>query len=181
MTDSPTLQERFDAALAALPPKQRLFVEEYLACLNAAEAARRAGYSVKTARSQGQRLLTYADIAAAIQAGLALRAMPADEVLARLADMARADIRDLFNFDDAGEMTGLRLTRDAPLHLIKSVTPTRYGTKIEVHDQQAALALLGKHHGLFVDRQETGPPGAFAPVREVVIEVPADESVDTNE
>lgn len=181
MSNEPTVQEQFEAALAALPPKQRLFVEEYLACLNAAEAARRAGYSEKTARQQGQRLLTNVDIAVAIRQGLADRAMPADEVLARLVMMARADIRDLFEFDDEGKVSGLKLSRDAPLHLIRSVTPTRYGTKIEVHDQQAALALLGKHHGLFVDRQETGPPGTFAPVREVVIEVPSDESLDTNE
>ena len=42
--------------------RQRRFAEYYAACGNAAEAARQAGYSERTARSQGQRLLTYADI-----------------------------------------------------------------------------------------------------------------------
>ena len=134
--------------------RQQAFVEAYLDCLNAAEAARRAGYSEKTARQQGQRLLTNADIASAISAGLAERAMPVTEVVARLSIQARADVRELYTFDDEGHMTGLRLTRDAPLHLIRSITPTRYGNKIEVHDQQAALIALGKAHGLFVDRQE---------------------------
>lgn len=49
-----------------LTDKQKRFVEEYLVDLNATQAAIRAGYSVKTARSQGQRLLTKADIQAAL-------------------------------------------------------------------------------------------------------------------
>lgn len=42
--------------------RQRRFCEAYAACGNAAQAAREAGYSEKTARSQGQRLLTDVDI-----------------------------------------------------------------------------------------------------------------------
>lgn len=42
--------------------RQRQFCEAYAACGNAAQAAREAGYSERTARSQGQRLLTNADI-----------------------------------------------------------------------------------------------------------------------
>ena len=42
--------------------RQRAFCEAYLKCGNAAEAARKAGYSARTARSIGQRLLTNADI-----------------------------------------------------------------------------------------------------------------------
>lgn len=42
--------------------RQRAFCEAYLKSGNAAEAARQAGYSARTARSIGQRLLTYADI-----------------------------------------------------------------------------------------------------------------------
>jgi phage terminase small subunit len=49
-----------------LTSKQKCFVEEYLIDLNATQAAIRAGYSEKTARSQGQRMLTNVDIAAAI-------------------------------------------------------------------------------------------------------------------
>ncbi len=47
-------------------PKQKKFVEEYLLDLNATQAAIRAGYSKKTAKSQGQRLLTNVDIQAQI-------------------------------------------------------------------------------------------------------------------
>lgn len=48
-----------------LNPKQRAFVANYAG--NATEAAIKAGYSKKTAKSQGQRLLTHVDIARAIQ------------------------------------------------------------------------------------------------------------------
>jgi len=57
----------------SMTPKQQRFVEEYLVDLNATQAAVRAGYSEKTARSQGQRLLTNVDIALAIEAGQAER------------------------------------------------------------------------------------------------------------
>ncbi|MCD8130557.1 MAG: terminase small subunit [Lachnospiraceae bacterium] len=43
--------------------RQKVFAEIYAACPNAAEAARRAGYSERTARQTGQRLLTKDDIA----------------------------------------------------------------------------------------------------------------------
>jgi phage terminase small subunit len=42
--------------------RQRRFVNEYLVKLNAAKAAIRAGYSPKTAKSQGSRLLTNVDV-----------------------------------------------------------------------------------------------------------------------
>jgi len=45
-----------------LTDKQQRFCEEYLIDLNATQAAIRAGFSEKTARSQGQRLLTNVDI-----------------------------------------------------------------------------------------------------------------------
>lgn len=133
-----------------LSDKQQMFVTAYLDCLNATEAARRAGYAHPNV--QGSRLLVNVSIAEAVRIGLKEKAMPADEVLARLAEMARADIRDLFNFNEDGAVEGLRLTRDAPLHLIRSITPTRYGSKIEVHDQQQALTTLGKYHKLWTEK-----------------------------
>lgn len=52
-----------------LTAKQARFKDEYLIDNNATQAAIRAGYSKKTAKSQGQRLLTNVDIKAAIKAG----------------------------------------------------------------------------------------------------------------
>lgn len=129
--------------------RQQAFIAHYLDCLNGAEAARRAGYAESGARQEAHRLLTHADIRAAIDAGLAERGMSRDEVLARITELARADIRELIEFDADGTMRGLRLRQDAPLHLIKKLTPTKYGTSIELHDAAAMLIKLGEHHGLF--------------------------------
>jgi phage terminase small subunit len=49
-----------------LPPRQRLFVSEYLKDLNATQAAIRAGYSKKTAYSQGFDLLRKPNVAKAV-------------------------------------------------------------------------------------------------------------------
>jgi phage terminase small subunit len=44
--------------VSGLTPKQEAFVVEYLRDLNATQAAIRAGYSRRTAKQQGARLLT---------------------------------------------------------------------------------------------------------------------------
>jgi phage terminase small subunit len=46
----------------SLNEKQKAFCEYYASSFNATESAKKAGYSEKTARSIGQRLLTYVDI-----------------------------------------------------------------------------------------------------------------------
>ena len=53
-----------------LTPKQQLFVMEYLVDLNATRAAKAAGYSERTAESQGSRLLSNVKVAAAIQSAM---------------------------------------------------------------------------------------------------------------
>lgn len=137
------------AIVSELTDKEQAFVQHYLTCWNASEAARLAGYSEKSARSIGSENLTKPNIRAAIAARMAEQAMDADEALARLADLARGDIRELLTFDDAGVFSGLKLHRDAPLHLIKKLTPTKYGTAVELHDSFAALIKVGETHGLF--------------------------------
>ncbi len=52
--------------MTELTPRQRSFAEAYAACGNASEAARKAGYSLKTAASQGARLLKNVHVAARI-------------------------------------------------------------------------------------------------------------------
>lgn len=130
----------------ALSAKQQQFITHYLDCLNATEAARRAGYA--DPGQQGHRLLKNVEIAAEIKAGLAEKAMTADEVLARLSAIARADVRALLEFGDDGQITGLRLHQDAPLFLVKKIVPTVAGTRIELHDPVAALTTLARAHGL---------------------------------
>ena len=62
-----------DSIITALPIRQRMFVAEYLIDLNATQAAQRAGYSMKTAYSQGQRLLKKVEIQQSLQEAKANR------------------------------------------------------------------------------------------------------------
>lgn len=83
--------------------RQRRFAEAFAACGNAAQAAREVGYSERTARSQGQRLLTNVDIAAHI------RRLQDEAAAGRIASMTqvRALWSDILN--DPSERTADRL------------------------------------------------------------------------
>ncbi len=56
-------------AMAPITPKQQRFVSEYLKDQNGTQAAIRTGYSAKTAKQQGSRLLADPRIQAAVRAG----------------------------------------------------------------------------------------------------------------
>lgn len=156
----------------ALSNRQRVFVEEYLHSWNASEAARKAGYKTKAAVA-GSRLLTKANVQAAIEARISEIKMRADEVLSRLADQARSDMGDFVasRRDPLTKKRELvidlaRARRKRKLHLIKSLSETKEGLKVELYSAQEALALLGKAHRLFVDKQEiSGPDGGPVPVK----------------
>lgn len=83
-----------------LTNKQRVFIDEYVKCFNASEAARRAGYSEKTAGSIGSENLKKPEIQEAIQERLAEVHMSADEALKLTADIARTDIGVFFKIAD---------------------------------------------------------------------------------
>lgn len=134
-----------------LTPKQQAFVEAYLAYgFNATEAARQAGYAKPG--QQGHRLLKNVEIAAIIQQGLAERAMPADEVLARIAEQARGTMDDFL--DDDGKIDLARARERGKLHLVKARAETKDGERIELYSAQSALELLARHHKLLTDRIE---------------------------
>ncbi|MGN7457882.1 terminase small subunit [Paenibacillus pasadenensis] len=85
----------------ALTAKQKKFVAEYLVDLNATQAAIRAGYSKKTARSVGQENLTKPDIQRELQAAMSERArrteITADMVLQRWWAIATADPNEIMH------------------------------------------------------------------------------------
>jgi hypothetical protein len=85
---------------------------------------------------------------------MAEHAMPADEVLARLAEQARGTMAAFLKTNADGEPTGFNLGPDTPPHLIKKVSFTDKGVAFELYDAQAALVQIGKVHGLFTDRTE---------------------------
>jgi hypothetical protein len=79
--------------------------------------------------------------------------MEADEVISRLADMAKADIANFVNTDVPGGIPDLKTAKERGLtRLIKSISWTKQGVKIELYDAQAALVHIGRHLGLFTDR-----------------------------
>lgn len=141
----------------ALSPKHRKFCEEYLKLWNATDAYQ-AAYpksSRDSARRDGSRLLTNADIAEEIQRRIAERTMTADEVLVRLAEQARSDYSAYLMSDGTVDLP--RLLADGKGHLIKGIKETQYGRNIEFYDGQAALVHIGKHHKLFTDQvQQSG-------------------------
>src|SRR5215216_4591380 len=101
-----------------LTDKQALFVRYYLEDMNATRAAKKAGYSARTARSIGSENLTKPDIRAAIEKELERRVMSRSEVLTRLGDQARADMRDLIG------LSPKQLKRHPDGRLIKKIEHT---------------------------------------------------------
>ena len=142
----------------ALSRKQQAFIEHYLTSWNATQAAIAAGYSRSSARSIGSENLTKPDIQAAILARLAELKMTADEVVTRLTEHARGSLAPFLRVAD-GELLGFTFGDDTPLHLLRKASVTTRRIKdmtettvtIELHDPQAAIVQLGKHHRLFTD------------------------------
>ncbi len=89
---------RFGDGEFDLSTRQRLFVEEYLLDCNATQAAIRAGYSSRTAKKAGPRLLTNPRIRAAIRMRMQERSertrVSADYVIERLVREAEGEGED---------------------------------------------------------------------------------------
>lgn len=123
-----------------LTTKQEAFVLAYIGGddhgrhkFNATWAAKRAGYSEKTAYSIGSELLKKPDVIARVRALLEAWAMPAEGVLAELTEIASAgwkDFVEILTWDDDGK----------PLKV-----------KMDLGSKVKSLELLGKHHQLFSD------------------------------
>ncbi|UTD39877.1 terminase small subunit [Lactiplantibacillus plantarum] len=81
-----------------LTPKQQRFADEYIKSGNAADAARKAGYSKQTARTVGQQNLTKLDIKEYIDEQMAeiasKRIMDATEAVELLTSIARGETKE---------------------------------------------------------------------------------------
>lgn len=156
--------------------KQRLFVEFYLgrANGNATEAARLAGYS--DPEQSGWANKKKVEIQEAIAARTAEAAMPADEVLARLADIARGSLAYFVDITEGGAWRpNLKRGEElGKLHLLAELGYTEHGPKFKIHSPTEALTQIGRHHKLFTDKSElTGKDGESLFGYDVV---PPDES-----
>jgi phage terminase small subunit len=183
----------------ALTNKRKAFIAHYVKDFNATRAAKAAGFSEKTAYSQGQRLLKNVEVAESIKTHIE---MSADEVKSRLADMARGDMADLMEISTTGFILQLMVDDgngnkiiNPKTKLIKKIKQkaTTYlakkeddedreiiETEIELYDAQAALALLGRYHKLFTDKTElTGKDGApLEPITIVEVALPPEGTGD---
>ena len=108
-----------------LTPKQARFVEEYLLDLNAAAAARRAGYSEKHADSIAAQLLSKTKVFEAVQSAIAARS-------------AKAEITAEYVLENLKRLSERCMSEE-------EFAPSAAAR---------ALELLGKHLGLFSDRVE---------------------------
>lgn len=150
--------------------KQQLFAREYLIDLNATKAAERAGYSPKSAYSQGHRLLKNVEIKAEINRLMLRRGerldITADKVLQELAKLAFFDPRNLFNEDGSpkniNELDGNTAAAVAGLEVNEMFEGEgdqkhAFGLcrKIKLADKGINLERIGKHLKLFTDKTET--------------------------
>ena len=87
----------------ALNEMQQAFADYYLETSNATESAKKAGYSEKTAYSQGQRLLKNAEVKAYIDERLSQikseRIATIDEVMRFYTSILRGEEKDQFGLD----------------------------------------------------------------------------------
>lgn len=113
--------------MAKLTPKQERFCQEYIIDLNGAQAAIRAGYSVKDARTQASRLSTNANI---------------QKYIAELQQKKNAAL-DLKAEDTLREIARMAFASDTD-------------ERIRPADKLKALDMLAKHQALYVQEQRTG-------------------------
>lgn len=158
---TPMRSQRGTGKPRKLSPKQALFVSEFLIDRNATQAAVRAGYSKKTARSIGQENLTKPDIAAAIEAGEKAIAdrneISQDRVAQELALLAFSNLQDYMRATSNGDpyVNFNELTREQAAAL-QEVTIENFSDgrgkdardvrriKFKLADKRAALGLVTK-------------------------------------
>lgn len=150
-----------------------MFVEQYFICgLNGTEAARRAGY-----QGDGNTLAVIAHenlrkpkIADLIEARLQEAAMGANEVLARLAEIARFDPSEFINTENTRPFVEVKkLVAAGKGHMITELYYDASGNmRVKFKDGEWALGKIGDAQRLFANRTEvTGADGGPVTLRVV--------------
>lgn len=125
-----------------LNERQMRFVDEYMIDLNATQAAIRAGYSVKTAYSQGQRLLKNVEIktelAERMEKVRSLKIADATEIMEYLTSVMRGESEaEVVVVEGCGEgFSSARTMQKAP----------------DEKEKLKAAELLGKRYNMFNDK-----------------------------
>lgn len=147
--------------MVKLTEKQKRFVQEYLVDLNATAAAKRAGYSEKSASRIAVELLNKTQVSAEIQKHQAKRQkrteITQEKVLQELAAIAFANGYDFAQVIKPGVVRVIP-TEEIPQDkrkAVASIKETANGTEIKTYDKVRALELLGKHLGIFDSNNNT--------------------------
>ncbi len=156
-----------------LTAKQQRFKEEFLVDLNATQAAIRAGYSEKTAYSQGQRLLKNVEVQAAIRQAMQERSertqITQDQVLREFAVVGFATMGNYLDFGDDGQVR-LDFSDLTPeeLAVISEITQSVHTEgkgddaktvtriKFKLHNKLSALDSMARHLGMYNDKLVVG-------------------------
>lgn len=128
----------------ALNDRQKRFCDEYLIDCNATQAAIRAGYSPKTAKQIGQRLLTIVDLKTYI-----------DDRLAQLRSEKTADAQEVLEYLTS-VMRGEH--KEQTLVLCGDGMQEIEDIDVSARDRLKAAELIGKRYGMFKDNVELGGP-----------------------
>lgn len=157
----------------SLTAHQFMFCQEYLVDLCAKDAAKRAGYSEKTAKEAGYRLLQREDIKQEIERLLEERAnrcgVHADRVVQELACIAFADIADCLSFSAHGvTLKPSNEINEKARRAISEVreTVTMAGTSVsfKLNSKVEALKTLAQHLGMTKQQVEHSVSGDAAKV-----------------
>lgn len=145
-------------------PKHRLFALEYLKDLNATAAAKRAGYSKKTAYSIGQQLLKKLEIKTFIEAAQKKREdrleITQEKWLRELARVYFADVTDYLQRDKKSSVVQIKPFEEFPegasraIESIEEKISLSEGRhlKVKLHSKLEAGRLIGQHLGYLKDQ-----------------------------
>jgi phage terminase small subunit len=152
---------------AEITAKQRFFAEEYMKDFNATQAAIRAGYSRRSAETQGLQLLRKPQVAAYLnelrKAQTERTGSDADRIKEALRAIAFADQRKYQKWGARGvnvlESSGLTDEEAmAVAEVSQTITDAGGSIKIRQHDKLRALELLAKMGGLLPNKVEVMTP-----------------------
>lgn len=139
-----------------LSVREQAFVKEYIICLSATEAARRAGYSKKSATTLGPRVFRRPRVQEAIKKAMEERSercdVDADMVVQQLARIAFADMKDFVAYGPSGVTLKDNVKVDGTV--VGSVSETKEGIRFTLAPKITALELLGRHLGMWNDKME---------------------------
>ena len=142
-----------------LTDKQKRFCDEYLIDLNATQAAIRAGYSEETACNIGCENLRKPNIAEYIEKRMnrleKKTEITQEFVLRELLNIASANGTDFALVDDLGLARIIPTSQvdESKRSAIAVIKAGANGTEVKTYDKIRALELIGKHLGMFSERQ----------------------------